>query len=73
MKENRIGSERVRMGHSQLELSKILGVSNKTVSAWEANTLACPPDRLIELSNYFGCSIDYLLERTDERTVRDPS
>lgn len=31
--ENRIGSERVRLGLSQKALAKILGISNKTISA----------------------------------------
>ena len=70
IKENRIGSERVRMGLSQLELSKILGISNKTLSAWEANPSSCPTDRLVELSKHFDCSVDYLLGRTNERVIR---
>ena len=67
MGENRIGSERVRMRISQVELANKIGVSNKTLSLWEQNNVKCPPNMLMKLSNLFGCSIDYLLGVTEER------
>lgn len=70
MGENRIGSERVRMRISQNELAKILGVSNKTVSAWEQNNRRCAPETLVKLANFFGCTTDYLLGITAERGGR---
>lgn len=68
--ENRIGSERVRMRVSQNELAKYLGVSNKTVSQWEQNNRKCPAERIVALSDYFGCTTDYLLSLTNERVNR---
>lgn len=37
MAENRIGSERVRIRKSQLEMAKELGVSNRTLCIWESD------------------------------------
>ena len=68
MNENRIGSERVRIRISQNVLAKSLGVSNKTVSAWEQNNRRCPPEILVKLADRFGCTTDYLLGVTAERT-----
>ena len=61
MNENRIGSERIRIRISQNVLAKSLGVSNKTVSAWEQNNRRCPTEILVRLADKFGCTTDYLL------------
>lgn len=48
-------------------------VSRSTVAMWEAG--ANPPnDMLIQMADIFGCSIDYLLGRTDDRnSINDTS
>ena len=68
MDENRIGSERVRLRKSQQVLAKELGISNRTLCSWEADSRKCPPKYLVKLADKFGCSTDYLLGRNDERT-----
>ena len=65
--EFRIGSERVRIRMSQNDLAKKLGVSNKTVSAWEQHNRRCSPETLVKLADFFGCTTDYLLGITNER------
>lgn len=65
--ENRIGSERVRIGMSQKALAKRLGLSNKTISAWETGLRKPNPKYLIALANHFQCSTDYLLGLNNER------
>jgi len=70
MKENRIGSERVRIRMSQDDLAKQLGVSNKTVSNWEQGKASCPPTMIVRLAEMFGCTTDYLLGVTQDRTPR---
>ena len=47
---------------SQDELAEKLGVSRQAVSRWEMGTAEPSAQNLIELSNLFGVSIDYLLK-----------
>ena len=55
---------------TQLELADKLGYSDKNVSKWE-NGLAIPSaDILVELSEYFGVTVDYLLTKHDERELK---
>ncbi len=49
------------------ELGKIVGVSRFSVSNWETGRNQPNNDILFKLSEYFNCSIDYLLGRTDQR------
>lgn len=67
MIENRIGSERIKLRKSQKDLAQELHVSNKTLSIWETDAAKCPPNYLVKLADIFGCSTDYLLERTQDR------
>lgn len=60
MTENRIGSERVRLRLSQEELGEKMGVTNKTISAWEQDVSRCSSKVIVELSKIFGCTTDYL-------------
>lgn len=64
---NAIASERKRLGMSQGDLAKELGVDRSTVVRWEANTGRMSGDSLRTLASMFGCSVDYLLGRTDDR------
>lgn len=51
---------------TQVELGKILNISNQAVSTWEKDK---EPnyDTLKKIANYFNVSIDYLLGNTDVR------
>ena len=51
----------------QRQLAEILGCSQRTYSDYECGKTRMPPDVLIELSRYYGTSVDYLLELTDEK------
>lgn len=68
-KENRIGAERVRLGFTQEELGKKLGVTAKSVSQWETGRSACPAKRLVDMSHLFACTTDWLLGLSDKRTA----
>lgn len=52
---------------SQDELAAQLGVSPASVRQWESGTTKPSASNLLAMSDYFGCSVDYLLGRTDER------
>lgn len=65
----RIKSERERLGVEKKELAAALGYGLSNYSAYETKT---PPslERLVELADYFGCSVDYLLGRSNVREVQ---
>lgn len=67
---NNIASERVRLGWSQAELAEKLKVSRDAVKKWESGETSIKSSMLIAMSDLFGCSIDYLMGRTEERLVR---
>lgn len=46
-------------------VAKIIGVSNATSTKWKGGSIP-NGETLIKIADYFECSIDYLLDRTDE-------
>lgn len=53
---------------TQIKLSTDLGISQEVISRYENGSAFPQPNRLIELANYFNCSVDYLLGLTDITT-----
>ena len=51
----------------QSDIAKILNVSQNTYSQYETGVIALTADVLIELADYYNVSVDYLLDRTDEK------
>ena len=49
----------------QKDIAKILNVSQNTYSQYETGVISLTAEVLIKLSNYYGMSIDYLLDQTD--------
>ncbi len=49
----------------QKELAKVLNVSQNTYSQYETGVISLTAEVLIKLSEFYGVSIDYLLDRTD--------
>lgn len=68
--KNNIASERVRLGWSQDDLAGKLDVSRDTVKKWEIGEAPIKSSMLVSMSDLFGCSIDYLLGRCEERLLR---
>jgi len=62
-----IRGERSRIDMTQDQLAEQLGVASTTVRNWENGTTKPSPNQLIAMSDLFGCSVDYLLERSQER------
>lgn len=53
---------------TQIKLSVDLGVSQELISRYELGYSFPQPNMLIRLADYFNCSIDYLLGRTNITT-----
>lgn len=51
---------------TQTNLATALGVTQELISRYELGTAFPQPNRLIELANFFNCSVDYLLGITDD-------
>lgn len=65
----RIKELREEKGINQLELSKILNVHKGSVSNWENNKRTPDADMLTKIADFFNCSIDYLLDRSEIKTI----
>lgn len=50
---------------TQLKLAMDLNISQNTISRYETGEREVDYKTLIALADYFGVSVDYLLERTD--------
>lgn len=64
----RIKSLREESELSQLELAKILNISNSTLSQYEAGNRIPGDDIKNKIADYFNVSVDFLLGRTDDPT-----
>ena len=49
------------------DFAKIMNVEPATISNWENGNRFPKDDVLIKIADYFDCSIDYLLGRTDDK------
>lgn len=49
------------------ELERKVGIGNGTISRWDISSPKS--DTLQQVADYFGVSVDYLLERTNDRKI----
>lgn len=68
---DKIISLRKRFGWSQEELADKLNVSRQAVSKWESGNSIPDMEKVVNMSNLFGVSTDFLLK--DEMEVETPS
>lgn len=61
---------RKKAGLSQEELADKMDVSRQSVSKWESAQCAPELPKLIQLSNFYGVSLDYMLK--DDVTEETP-
>lgn len=54
---------------TQQELANLLHISQRSYSHYEMGSRKIPLDILIALADYFDCSVDYLLKRTDKKEI----
>ena len=52
------------------EFAKIMNVEPATISNWENGNRFPKDDVLIKIADYFDCSTDYLLGRTDDKLAK---
>lgn len=52
------------------DFAKIMNVEPATVTNWEKGNRFPKDDMLVKIADYFDCSIDYLLGRTDDPSVK---
>ncbi len=62
----RLRELRKKRNITQLKLAMDLGLNQNAISRYETGEREADYATLIALADYFGVSIDYLLERTDE-------
>ena len=68
---DKIMENRKKIGWSQEELADRLGVSRQSVSKWEGAQAVPDMKKIIQMSELFGVSTDYLL-RDDIETPTEP-
>ena len=54
----------------QKEIAKYLNVSQNTYSQYETGVISLTADVLVKLADYYGVSIDYLLDRTNNPNMQ---
>ena len=52
---------------TQKQIAQVLGMSQTGYSKYETGENDIPTSVLIKLADFYGTSVDYLLERTDEK------
>lgn len=70
---DRLRGLRAEANLTQTELAQILGVSRGAVSGWESEAGSPDPKTLAQIADFFHISVDYLVGRTDNRPVYEPS
>lgn len=54
---------------SQKELAKKLNISQRAYSHYESGDRNIPLTVLVGIADYYKCSVDYLLNRTDKKEI----
>lgn len=65
----RLKEIRKAKGISQLKLAMDLNTNQNTISRYETGEREPGITELIKLADYFGVSVDYLIERTNNPTM----
>ncbi len=63
-------AERARAGMSASEVAKRIGVHQNALLRWENDEAEPLSSNLMKLASLYGCSIEYLLDQTSDRTAR---
>lgn len=71
MLSDKLRSLRKQHGYSQIELSKLLHVSQSTITSWETGKADPSSTAIKQLANLFSVSTDYLLGVQESKTTPD--
>ena len=63
---------RVMKDYTQLNVQMDTGISQSTLSKYESGDMIPTADNLVLLADYYKTSIDFLMDRTDERKPYPP-
>lgn len=66
-------AERARRGMTAKEVARQIGVHSNSVLSWESGESEPVADNLQKLARLYGCSIEYLLDQTNDRNGRSVS
>ena len=69
MKLRHISDLRTDADLSCAALARIIGVTDRTMLRYEKGETDIPTEILISVANYFNVSVDYLLERTNNKEI----
>lgn len=67
----RLRELRIKGGFTQSEVAKKLGVSSQTILNWENGIYEPKISQLIKLADLFNVSVDYLIERENNKNTYD--
>ncbi|MDR1801959.1 MAG: helix-turn-helix domain-containing protein [Lachnospiraceae bacterium] len=56
---------------TQTDIAAILNISQRAYSHYESGSRKIPLDVLMNLADYYNCSVDYLLGRTDKKEMNN--
>lgn len=62
----RLKELREERGFTQSEVAKAIGGTQSNLAKWEKNIVQPSAEFIIQLSDFFGVTTDYLLGRTDD-------
>ena len=62
----KLSTLRKQNNYTQEQLASIMGVSRQAISKWESDTAYPETEKLIRMSELFGCSLHYLLKEEME-------
>lgn len=55
----------IQHGTKPNPVGKVIGISSGIITKWKTEATLPSGDLLLKIADYFDCSIDYLLGRTD--------
>lgn len=58
-----IRAAREKAGYTQTDLARLIHIDQSTISLWETGRTSPRASMLLKLSEMFGCSVDFLLEK----------
>lgn len=68
--KNRLKALRLERGYTQISLQMKTGIEQALLSKFERGERTPPTETLVRLADFYDVSIDYILCRTDDPSLR---